>query len=118
MPCWKTSTMSPKVALTESEFMITALSGTSSERNASARITEVAARTSIIRRGNWRSRSCWKSRLAATYPPTSTRASRNCLIGCDAASARAFRTTSIAVVSEVVSRRITSTRATRASRLR
>ena len=33
-PCWNTSTMSPNVALTESVFMITALIGTSTDRNA------------------------------------------------------------------------------------
>ena len=42
-PCWKTSTMSPNVALTESVFMMIALSGTSTDRNAMASISAVAA---------------------------------------------------------------------------
>jgi len=65
IPRWNTSTMSPNVALTESVFMITALSGTSRERNATASITPVAARIRPTRSGNRRSRSSWKSRLDA-----------------------------------------------------
>ncbi len=38
-PYWKTSTMSPKVALTESVFIITALIGTSTDRKAMASMT-------------------------------------------------------------------------------
>ena len=62
---WNTSTMSPNVALTDSVFIMIALSGTSTERNAIASMTPVAPRMSPTSSGNRRSRSSWKSTLAA-----------------------------------------------------
>ncbi len=50
-PCWKTSTMSPNVALTESVFMMMALTGTSTDRNAIASMIAVAPRMSPISSG-------------------------------------------------------------------
>ncbi len=60
-PSWKTSTMSPNVALTESVFMTMALRGTSTERNAIASITAVAPRIRPTNSGKRWSRSVWKS---------------------------------------------------------
>ncbi len=64
-PRWNTSTISPKVAPTASEFMITALSGTRIERKAMASIKPVTLSTSRMSSGNClRSRS-WESTLPA-----------------------------------------------------
>ena len=60
-PCWNTSTMSPNVALTDRVFMMIALIGTSTERNASASITAVAPGSGPPAAGSARSRSSWKS---------------------------------------------------------
>ena len=53
--------MSPNVALTDSVFMMIALIGTSTERNAIASITAVAPRMSATSSGKRSSRSAWKS---------------------------------------------------------
>ncbi len=52
MPYWKTSTINPKVALTDRLFITTAFIGTSTERNATARSTALAASTSATSIGN------------------------------------------------------------------
>ena len=57
--------MSPKVALTEREFMTIALIGTSTERNAMASMTAVTPSTRAMSSGKRRSRSSWKSSAAA-----------------------------------------------------
>ena len=64
-PYWKTSTMSPKVALTESVFMMIALMGTSTDLKAMASMTPVAARISTTSSGKRASISSWKSSAAA-----------------------------------------------------
>ena len=51
-PCWKTSTMSPQAAATESRFSSTALSGRTSERNARARSRNVRTEMSTRMSGN------------------------------------------------------------------
>ena len=47
-PYWNTSTISPKVALTDRVFMMMALIGTSTERKAMASISPVAPRISTL----------------------------------------------------------------------
>ena len=64
-PYWNTSTMSPKVALTDRVFMMTALIGTNSDLKATASITAVALRMRITSSGKRASRSSWKSSAAA-----------------------------------------------------
>ena len=50
-PCWKTSTISPHAAATDSRFSSTAFSGRSSERKARASSTKVSTLISAIRSG-------------------------------------------------------------------
>ena len=64
-PNWNTSTISPNVAPTDRLFMITALIGTSTERNATASITPVTVRIRATSKGNCAtSRSCTSSAAA------------------------------------------------------
>ena len=51
-PCCQTRTRSPHAAATESRFSRTALSGSTSERNARASRTNVSAEISAITSGN------------------------------------------------------------------
>src|ERR1044071_2172723 len=60
-PCWNTRTIRPKAALTDSEFMMTALTGTSRERNATASISPVTPSTSPMIHGKRPSRFSWQS---------------------------------------------------------
>ena len=56
-PSWNTRTMSPNVALTDRVFMMMALIGTSTDRNARASMMTVAARISPTSSGKSASRS-------------------------------------------------------------
>jgi hypothetical protein len=105
------------VALTDRVFMMMALMGTSTERNATASMTAVTPRINTTRSGKRARRSSWKSSAAAEYPPTVmviplVPRSSEC------ARCRARFTTSVAVVSEVVSARMTSSSVRRRSVLR
>src|SRR6266567_4131044 len=67
-PCWNTSTVTPKAAPTDTQFSTTALSGTSTERNAMNSMMAVTPRIIATMPGKRPSRFSWRSRLHAAEP--------------------------------------------------
>ena len=71
-PHWKTATITPYAAPTESRFMITALSGTSRLRNTIMSRTNESRSTKPTTTGSIRAVYEAKSSAAAGNPPTAT----------------------------------------------
>ena len=116
-PSWNTSTVSPNDAPTDRQFNSTALSGTSSERNAMNSMAAVMPSTSPTVSGKRRSISCWVSTLEAAKPPTTTSAPASPRTP-RATTPRTCRARSIIPASDTVSAGITSSSVMRRSALR
>ena len=115
-PNWNTSTMSPKVALTDSVFMMIALIGTSTERKAIASITAVAPRMRPTSSGKRLQQVVLEVERGGGVAAHHHAACPGCRAARSCPARGPARTRSIAEVSEVVSAGITSSSARRRSR--